>query len=80
MLAAYDEYDAACAKVAALNYQGLSLPDLLELQSRREHQLRCAPAVDHAILAEIQTRTTPAEMGAKSWADVLVGVRVAVPA
>ncbi|STZ74498.1 protein of uncharacterised function DUF222 [Mycolicibacterium fortuitum] len=71
VLAAYDEYDAACAKVAALNYQGLSLPELLELQSRREYHVRCAPAVDHALLAEIQTRTTPAEIGAKSWADVL---------
>ncbi len=71
MLAAYDEYDAVCAKLAALNFQGLSLPDLLDLQSRREHQVRRAPAVDHALLAEIQTRATPAEMGAKSWADVL---------
>ncbi|WP_135455216.1 HNH endonuclease signature motif containing protein [Mycobacterium sp. DL99] len=71
VLAAYDEYDAACAKLAALNYQGLSLPELLELQSRRERQLRCAPAVDHALLAEIQTRATPGEIGAKSWADVL---------
>lgn len=71
VLAAYDEYDTACAKVAALNYQGLSLPELLELQSRRERQVRCAPAVDHALLAEIQTRATPGEIGAKSWADVL---------
>lgn len=71
VLAAYDEYDAACAKMAALNYQTLSLPELLELQSRREHQVRCAPAVDHGLLAEMQSRTTPGEIGAKSWADVL---------
>lgn len=71
MVAAYDEYDAACAKLAALNYQGLSLPELLALQSRREHQVRCAPAVDHALLAEIQSRATPGEIGGKSWADVL---------
>lgn len=71
MLAAYDEYDAVCAKMAALNYQMLSLPELLELQSRREHQVRSAPAVDHRLLTEVQTRTTPGEIGAKSWADVL---------
>ncbi|OMB80818.1 HNH endonuclease signature motif containing protein [Mycolicibacterium conceptionense] len=71
VLAAYDEYDAACAKVAALNYQGLSLPELLALQSRRERQARCAPAVDHALLTEILTRTTPGEIGAKCWADAL---------
>ncbi len=71
VLAVYDEYDAVCAKMAALNYQTLSLPELLELQSRREHQVRCAPAVDHVILAEMQSRTTAAEIGAKSWSDVL---------
>ncbi|MCV7206707.1 HNH endonuclease [Mycolicibacterium peregrinum] len=71
VMAAYAEYDTACAKLASLNYQGLSLPELLELQSRREHRVRCMPAVDHALLAEIQTRTTPAEIGAKSWADVM---------
>lgn len=71
VLAVYDEYDAVCAKMAALNYQTLSLPELLELQSRREHQVRCAPAVDHGLLAEMQSRTTAAEIGAKSWADVL---------
>jgi hypothetical protein len=71
VLAVYDEYDAVCAKMAVLNYQTLSLPELLELQSRREHQVRCAPAVDHGLLAEMQSRTTPGEIGAKSWADVL---------
>ncbi|QRY44485.1 HNH endonuclease [Mycolicibacterium boenickei] len=71
VLAVYDEYDAVCAQMAALNYQTLSLPELLELQSRREHQVRCAPAVDHVILAEMQSRTTAAEIGAKSWSDVL---------
>ncbi|CRZ14056.1 HNH endonuclease signature motif containing protein [Mycolicibacterium neworleansense] len=71
VLAVYDEYDAVCAQMAALEYRGLSLPELLELQSRRERQVRRAPAVDHALLAEIQTRATPVEIGAKSWADVL---------
>ncbi|QRY50167.1 HNH endonuclease signature motif containing protein [Mycolicibacterium septicum] len=71
VLAVYDEYDAVCAKMAALNYQTLSLPELLDLQSRREHQVRCAPAADHGLLAEMQSRTTAAEIGAKNWADVL---------
>ncbi|OBG87026.1 hypothetical protein A5699_20170 [Mycobacterium sp. E802] len=71
VLAAYDAYDAAGDGLAALSYENLSLPELLELQSRREHQARRAPAIDHALLAEIQSRTTPSEIGAKSWADVL---------
>ncbi|MGV0741513.1 HNH endonuclease signature motif containing protein [Mycolicibacterium sp. XJ870] len=71
VLAVYDEYDAVCEKMAALHYGAMSLPELLDLQSRREHLLRRAPAVDHRLLAEIQTRATPDEIGAKSWADVL---------
>ncbi|MEV0673881.1 HNH endonuclease signature motif containing protein [Mycobacterium sp. NPDC050441] len=71
VLAAYAEYDAACATIATLSYDAMSLPELLDLQSRREHQLRCAPVVDHRLLAEIQSRTTAQEIGAKNWADVL---------
>ncbi|MUL81571.1 MULTISPECIES: HNH endonuclease signature motif containing protein [unclassified Mycolicibacterium] len=71
VLAVYDEYEAVCAKLAALHYEAMSLPELLDLQSRREHQVRCAPVVDHRLLAETQSRTTATEIGAKDWADVL---------
>lgn len=72
VFAAYADYDAACATLATLTYTSLTLPELLELQSRRETQARRAPTVDHALLAEIQTRTTAKDIGAKDWADVLV--------
>lgn len=71
VFAVYAEYDAACEKMAALSYDAMAVPELLELQSRRENQSRRAPVVDHVLLAEIQSRTTPLEIGAKSWADVL---------
>ncbi|ORA20838.1 HNH endonuclease signature motif containing protein, partial [Mycobacterium aquaticum] len=71
VLAVFDEYEAVCDKLAALNFDALSLPELLELQSRRETQARRAPTVDHRLLAEAQTRVTAREIGAKSWADVL---------
>lgn len=71
VLAVYDEYDAVCEKMAALHYAAMTLPELLALQSRREHQVRVAPAVDHRLLAEIQTHAAPGEIGAKSWADML---------
>lgn len=72
VLAAYAEYDAACNKLATLTYSAMTLPELLDLQSRRETQACRAPAVDHALLAEIQSRTTPKDIGAKDWADMLV--------
>lgn len=71
VLAAYADYDAACQKLATLRYDSLSLPELLELQSRRETLARRAPVIDHALLTEIQSRTTPKEIGAKDWTDVL---------
>ncbi|MEE6166899.1 MULTISPECIES: HNH endonuclease signature motif containing protein [unclassified Mycolicibacterium] len=71
VLAAFDEYDAACDKLATLSFDALSLPELLELQSRREIQARRAPVVDHALLAAAQARTTAREIGAKNWADAL---------
>ncbi|BBX86625.1 hypothetical protein MAUB_44980 [Mycolicibacterium aubagnense] len=67
----YTDLDAAVARVAALDYTELGVPELLELQSHRE-RLRCAAeAVDHRILAALTTQTTPKEIGAKNWADVL---------
>jgi hypothetical protein len=71
VLAVFDEYDAVCQKLAALTFDAMTLPDLLQLQSRREVQARRAPAVDHRLLAEAQSRATAREIGAKSWADVL---------
>jgi hypothetical protein len=71
VLAVFDEYDAVCEKLAALHFDAMTLPELLELQSRREGQARRAPVVDHALLAEAQSRATAREIGAKDWAGVL---------
>ena len=68
---AYAAYEAAHARLAALDYSGLDVPTLLELQSRRE-TLRCAAeAVDHQILAAAQTQATAKGIGAKDWPEVL---------
>ena len=64
-----------CARLAGFDYTGLAVPELLDLLSRREILARRAPTVDHALLAALQAQTTPREIGAKNWADVL-GVRL----
>jgi hypothetical protein len=74
---AYADLEAVCARIAGFDYTGLSVADLLDLLSRREVLARCAPTVDHALLAALQAQTTPREIGAKSWADVL-GIRLHV--
>ncbi|KIU15736.1 hypothetical protein TL10_17790, partial [Mycolicibacterium llatzerense] len=67
----YTDLDTAQARVAAVDYMALSVPELLAVQSHRE-QMRCAAqAVDHAVVAALQAQTTAQEIGAKNWADVL---------
>ena len=68
---AYAALEALTAQIAGFDYSGLSVAEQLDLLSRREKLARSAPTVDHALLAGLQAHTTPREIGAKSWADVL---------
>ncbi|CAM5738467.1 hypothetical protein MAUB1S_01023 [Mycolicibacterium aubagnense] len=68
---AYADYEADAARIASLDYSRLSVPELLELQSRRERSRCAAEAVDHRILAALVAQTGPKEIGAKNWPDVL---------
>ncbi|BBX83371.1 HNH endonuclease signature motif containing protein [Mycolicibacterium aubagnense] len=68
---AYADLEADTTRIADLDYSRLSVPDLLELQSRRERQKCAAEAVDHRILAALVAQTSPKEIGGKNWADVL---------
>ncbi|MDX1879861.1 DUF222 domain-containing protein [Mycolicibacterium sp. 141076] len=68
---AYADLDADAARVAELDYSGLSVPELLALQSRRERLKCAAEAVDHRILAALVAQTGPKDIGAKNWSDVL---------
>jgi len=69
--AAYDALDAAFDTVAALTYDTLDTAATLRYQDRLERLRRRLPATEHQLLAHVQTLTTPKEIGAKSWADVL---------
>ena len=68
---AYADLDAVLGRIAGLDYTAVGVPELLELQSRRERMTCAAEVVDHQILAALQTQTTPKTIGAKNWADVL---------
>jgi hypothetical protein len=68
---AYADLDEVLGRIAALDYTGLSVAELFELQSRRERAACASAAVDHRILAALQTQITAKEIGAKNWADVL---------
>ncbi|BCI80947.1 hypothetical protein MTY66_25720 [Mycolicibacterium sp. TY66] len=71
VLTAYAALEDAVVAVNNLDYTGLDVRTLLEVQSRRE-TLRCAAeAVDHQILAAAQTQAAAKGIGAKDWPEVL---------
>ncbi|OBJ41800.1 hypothetical protein A5630_22105 [Mycolicibacterium mucogenicum] len=71
VLNAYAALEDAIATVNGLDYSGLPIKILLELQSRRETLKCAAEAVDHQIMAAAQTQATAKEIGAKDWPEVL---------
>lgn len=70
--AAFDAYDAACERLAELNFTRMSPAELFELQSRREHRTRTTAAADHRILAALQAQSTPKDIGARTWVQILI--------
>ncbi|MUL67926.1 hypothetical protein BOO86_25875 [Mycobacterium sp. CBMA 234] len=68
---AYADLEKLLCRIAGFDYTGLGVRELLELQSRRERLACAAETVDHQILAALAAQTTPKEIGAKNWADVL---------
>lgn len=71
VLAAFDAYDAACERLAELDFIRLTPAELFDLQSRREHRDRTAAVADHRILAALQAQATPKDIGARTWTQIL---------
>ena len=71
VLAALDGVDAAWDSLTSLPVDGSGAPEALEVLERLETLRRRLPAVEHAVLAHLQTQATAKEMGAKSWPAVL---------
>lgn len=69
--AAYADLEAAHARVAALDYSVLTVPQILGLRSRHEILTRRNPIIGHHLLAELQTQTTAAAIGARNWVEML---------
>ncbi len=62
---------AAHDALAACDLDVLTLPELLAAGDELETLTCQLPTQSHRILARLQAETTPKEMGAKSWRDVL---------
>ena len=59
------------AEMAGLSFAALTGPEVLGIQQRLETGYRRQPAVDHALMHQLTTVSTPRELGANSWPKVL---------
>lgn len=66
-----DDVLTAWDKVAAHPANAVTAPELLSVLERVERLRRMLPAVEHTVLTQLQSLTTPITMGAKSWRAVL---------
>ncbi|BBX07772.1 hypothetical protein MAIC_25750 [Mycolicibacterium aichiense] len=66
-----DDVLTAWEKAAAQPAAGVPAPELLAVLERIERLRRLLPAVEHTVLTQLQSQTSPVEMGAKSWRAVL---------
>ena len=71
VMAVYDEWEAANAKVAGLSLDALTHTELLQLAYRREVVVRTQPTVDHRIINRLAAEADPKALGGTSLADVL---------
>jgi hypothetical protein len=71
VMAAVERFDAAQAELAALSFDALTGPQALTVKDRLEVVARRQAAVDHRLTSHLQAQTSPAELGAKSWTEVL---------
>ena len=71
ILAAFDEWEAADDKLAALSLEALTHPELVALMDRRERGYRRQRRVDHVIITRLAAEASPGALGATSLAEVL---------
>lgn len=79
MLVQLDEVLTAWDKVAALPADTMTAPELLSVLEGVERLRRLLPALEHTVVTQLQSQTTPVTMGAKSWRAVLTN-RLAISA
>jgi hypothetical protein len=71
VFAAVTRWEKAQAEIADLSFTALSAPEVLAVQRRLEKGYRSQPAVDHKLINQLTSQSTPTELGANSWPKVL---------
>ncbi len=71
-MAAIEHLRQAGDAVAALSFDTLTAPELLDVLEHLEADRRRRPAVEHRVIEALRGCALPAELGGKNWTDVLV--------
>src|ERR1700752_3912120 len=69
--AVLDRFEADQAELAALAFDVLTAPEVLNVKDRLETVSRRQAAVDHRLTPQLTCQASPLDLGAKSWTDVL---------
>ena len=71
VLAVVTRWEEAQAELAGVSFSTLTGPEVLGVQKRLEAGYRSQPAVDHKLIHQLTSQSTPTELGANSWPKVL---------
>jgi hypothetical protein len=71
VLAAVERWEQAQADMAGLSFTAFTAPEVLAIQNRLEKGYRRQPAVDHKLIHQLTSQSTPTELGANTWPKVL---------
>jgi Domain of unknown function (DUF222) len=71
VLAAISRWEQAQMEMAQLSFTAFTGAEVLAIQNRLETGYRRQPAVDHKLIHQLTSQSTPTELGAKSWPKVL---------
>ncbi len=59
------------AEMAGLSFTALTAPEVLTIQSQLEKGYRSQAVIDHQLIHQLTSQSTPTELGATSWPKVL---------
>jgi hypothetical protein len=71
VLAVVERWEKAQADMAAVSFTAFTAPEVLWIYKRLEMGCCSQPAVEHRLIHQLTSRSTPAELGANSWPKVL---------
>jgi hypothetical protein len=71
VLAVITRWEQSQAEMAGLSFTALSAPEVLAIQNRLEAGYRGQPVVDHRLIYQLTSQSTPTELGANTWPKVL---------